>query len=161
MFKKILVPLDGSDLAGKILPQVEELAKQVKAQVTLLTVGSSDTCAGGGAPPETLKEGAACPEFPLARYLEQTAANLRAQGVQVEWVYKQGNPAKEIVAYAAQNNMDLIAIASHGGGEIAWILGSVAQKVIAHATVSLLLWRVTEPKPLGLKSELYYSLQTP
>jgi len=161
MFKKILVPLDGSDLAGKILPQVEELAKQVKAQVTLLAVGSSDTCAGGGAPPETLKEGAACPELPLASYLEQTAANLRAQGVQAEWVYKQGNPAKEIVAYAAQNNMDLIAIASHGGGEIAWILGSVAQKVITHAPVSVLLWRVTEPKPPGLKSELYYSLQTP
>ena len=161
MFKKILVPLDGSDLAGKILPQVEELAKQVKAQVTLLAVGSSDTCAGGGAPPETLKEGAACPEFPLARYLEQTAANLRAQGVQAEWVYKQGNPAKEIVAYAAQNNVDLIAIASHGGGEIAWILGSVAQKVITYATVSLLLWRVTEPKPPELKSEMYYSLQTP
>ena len=49
MFKKILVPLDGSDLAAKILPQVEELAKQAKAQVTLLAVGSSDTCAGGGA----------------------------------------------------------------------------------------------------------------
>ena len=161
MFKKILVPLDGSDLAGKILPQVEELAKQVKAQVTLLAVGSSDTCAGGGAPPETLKEGAACPELPLASYLEQTAANLRAQGVQAEWVYKQGNPAKEIVAYAADNNMDLIALASHGGGEIAWILGSVAQKVITHAPVSVLLWRVTEPKPPGLKSELYYSLQTP
>jgi len=161
MFKKILVPLDGSDLAGKILPQVEELAKQVKAQVTLLAVGSSDTCAGGGAPPETLKEGAACPELPLAGYLEQSATNLRAQGVQAEWVYKKGNPAKEIVAYAAENNMDLIALASHGGGEIAWILGSVAQKVITHATVSVLLWRVTEPKPPGLKSELYYSLQTP
>ena len=161
MFKKILVPLDGSDLAAKILPQVEELAKQVKAQVTLLAVGSSDTCAGGGAPPEAIKEGAACPELPLARYLEQTAANLRAQGVQVEWVYKQGNPAKEIVAYAAQNNVDLIALASHGGGEIAWLLGSVAQKVITHAPVSVLIWRVTEPKPPELKSELYYSLQTP
>jgi nucleotide-binding universal stress UspA family protein len=161
MFKKILVPLDGSDLAGKILPQVEELAKQVKAQVTLLAVGSSDTCAGGAAPPEGIKEGAACPEFPLARYLEQTAANLRAQGVQVEWVYKKGNPAKEIVAYAAENHLDLIAIASHGGGEIAWLLGSVAQRVIAHATVSVLIWRVTEPKSPELKSEMYYSLQTP
>ena len=49
MFKKILVPLDGSDLAAQILPQVETLAKQVKAQVTLLTVGSSDTCPSGGA----------------------------------------------------------------------------------------------------------------
>jgi nucleotide-binding universal stress UspA family protein len=161
MFKKILVPLDGSDLAAKILPQVEGLAQQIKAQVTLLAVGSSDTCAGGGAPPESMKEGGACPEFPLARYLEQTAANLRAQGVEATWVYKQGNPAKEIVAYATANNVDLIAIASHGGGEIAWILGSVAQKVITHATVSVLLWRVTEPRPPELKSEMYYSLQTP
>ena len=161
MFKKILVPLDGSDLAGKILPQVEELAKQVKPQVTLLAVGSSDTCAGGGAPPGTIKEGAACPEIPLARYLEQTAGKLRTQGVEVTWVYKQGNPAKEIVAYADGNDMDLIAIASHGGGEIAWLLGSVAQKVIAHAPAAVLLWRVAEAKPPTLKDEMYYSLQTP
>jgi nucleotide-binding universal stress UspA family protein len=161
MFKKILVPLDGSDLAAKILPQVEELAKQVKAQVTLLAVGSSDTCAGGGVPPEAMKEGAACPELPLARYLEQTAGNLRAQGVEVQWVYKQGDPAREIVAYASENDVDLIAIASHGGGEFAWILGSVAKKVLAHATVAVLLWRVTEPKPPTLKSEMFYSIQTP
>ena len=161
MFKKILVPLDGSDLAGKILPQVEGMAKQVKAQVTLLAVGSSDTCAGGGAAPEPIKEGAACPEIPLARYLEQTAGNLRTQGVEATWVYKQGNPAKEIVAYAAEDDMDLIAIASHGGGEIAWLLGSGAQKVITHAPVAVLLLRVAEPKPPELKSELYYSLQTP
>jgi len=161
MFKKILVPLDGSDLAAQILPQVETLAKQFNAQVTLLAVGSSDTCAGGGAAPEPIKEGAACPEIPLARYLEQTAGNLRTQGVEATWVYKQGNPAKEIVAYAAGNAMDLIAIASHGGGEIAWLLGSVAQKVIVHAPAAVLLWRVAEPKPPELKSEMYYSLQTP
>ena len=161
MFKKILVPLDGSDLAAKILPQVAELAKQVKAQVILLAVGSSDTCAGSEARPEAMKEGAACPELPLARYLEQTAANLRAQGVEVQWVYKQGDPAREIVAYASENAVDLIAIASHGGGEFAWILGSVAKKVLAHATVAVLLWRVTEPKPPTLKSEMFYSIQTP
>jgi nucleotide-binding universal stress UspA family protein len=161
MFKKILVPLDGSDLAAKILPQVEELAKGVKAQVTLLAVGSSDTCAGGGAPPEPIKEGAACPEIPLARYLEQTAGKLRAQGVEATWVYHQGNPAKEIVAYAAANDIDLIAIASHGGGEIAWLLGGVAHKVVVHASVPVLLWRVAEPQPPELKSELYYSMQTP
>jgi len=161
MFKKILVPLDGSDLAAKILPQVEELAKQVKAQVTLLAVGSSDTCASGGTPPEGMQEGASCPELPMARYLEQTASNLRSQGEEVTWVYKQGEPAKEIVAYAAENEMDLIALASHGGGEIAWVLGSVAKRVIAHAPGAVLLWRVTEPKPPGLKSEFFYSMQTP
>ena len=161
MFKKILVPLDGSDLAAKILPQVAELAKQAKARVTLLAVGSSDTCRTGAAPPATMKEGAVCPELPLATYLDQAAGKLRAQGVEVEWVYKQGDPAHEIVAYAAENDLDLIAIASHGGGAIAWVLGSVAHKVIAHAPGAVLLWRVTEPEPPGLKSELYYSLQTP
>jgi nucleotide-binding universal stress UspA family protein len=156
MFKKILVPLDGSDLAAKILPQVEELAKQVKAQVTLLAVGSSNICEGEGAP-----TAAACPELPIGKYLEQIAGKLRAQGLEANWVYKQGEPAHEIVAYADANEMDLIAIASHGGGEFAWILGSVAKKVIAHATVALLLWRVIEPKPPTLKSEMFYSIQTP
>ena len=161
MFKKILVPLDGSDLAAQILPQVETLAKQVKAQVTLLAVGSSDTCAAAGRLRRPSRRAPPCPEIPLAKYLEQTTGKLRAQGVEVTWVYKQGNPAKEIVAYAAENDMDLIAIASHGGGEIAWLLGSVAHKVIAHAPVAVLLWRVTEPKPPALKSEMYYSMQTP
>ena len=161
MFKKILVPLDGSDLAAKILPQVETLAKQTKAQVTLLAVGSSDTCAGGGAPPEAMKEGAACPEFPLARYLEQTAGKLRSQGVEVKWVYKQGNPA--------QGDRGLCGRERDGSHRhrLPWrrrdrlALGERGQKVIAHAPGAVLIWRVTEPKPPGLKSELYYSMQTP
>jgi len=161
MFKKILVPLDGSDLAARILPQVETLAKQIHAAVTLLTVGSSDICAAGNAPVPPVKEGASCPELPVAAYLEQTAGKLRSQGLEVNWVYKQGNPAQQIVKYAADNNMDLIAIASHGGGEIAWLLGGVANKVLVHATVAVLLWRVTEAKPPTIKDEMYYSMQTP
>ena len=43
MFKKILVPLDGSELAAKILPKVEELAKLCDAQVTLISVSSEAT----------------------------------------------------------------------------------------------------------------------
>jgi nucleotide-binding universal stress UspA family protein len=153
MFKKILVPLDGSDLAGKILPAVAELAKQFKARVTLLTVGSSDTSGGKGAGPQ--------PELPLANYLEENAGKLRAQGLEVDWVYKLGQPAQEIGAYAAENGMDLIALATHGAGEVAWVLGSVAKKVMAHAPAPVLLWRVAELEPPKLKSEMFYSLQTP
>ncbi len=156
MFKKILVPLDGSELAAQILPQVETLAKQFNAAVTLLTVGSSNTCEGEGAP-----TAAACPELPIGKYLEQTAGKLRSQGVEANWVYKQGQPAPEIVTYAYENEIDLITIASHGAGEFAWILGSVANRVVAHATVAVLLLRVTEPKLPTLKSEMFYSIQTP
>jgi nucleotide-binding universal stress UspA family protein len=161
MFKKILVPLDGSDLAAKILPQVEELAKCMNAQVTLLSVGSSNICAIGEAAAKGAGGATPCPETPLANHLEQITGKLRAAGIEAKWVYKEGQPAHEIVAYAAENQMDLIALASHGAGVVAWLLGSVAQRVIDHATVSVLLLRVVEVEPPTLKSEMYYSLQTP
>jgi nucleotide-binding universal stress UspA family protein len=162
MFKKILVPLDGSDLAGKIIPQVETLAKHTNAQVTLLSVGSSNICAIGGAAAKGAGEAAPCPETPLANHLEQITAKLKAAGLEANWVYKLGrHPAQEIVAYAEENQIDLIALASHGAGEVAWVLGSVAKRVMDHATVSVLLLRVAEIEPPTLKSEMFYSMQTP
>jgi nucleotide-binding universal stress UspA family protein len=160
MFKKILVPLDGSDLAAKIIPQVETLAKKTKARVTLLSVGSSNICRSGEA---AAGAGAAapCPEVPLANHLEEITGELKAAGIEANWVYKEGDPAREIVAYADANQVDLIALASHGAGEVAWLLGSVAKRVMNHATVSVLLLRVAEVKPPTLKSEMFYSTQTP
>jgi nucleotide-binding universal stress UspA family protein len=162
MFKKILVPLDGSALAASIIPRVEALAKQTNAQVTLLSVGSSNICAVGGA---ALKKGPAeaapCPEVPLANHLEQITGRLKAARIEANWVYKEGEPAREIVAYANENQIDLIALASHGAGQVAWVLGSVAKKVINHARVSVLLLRVAEVEPPTIKSEMFYSLQTP
>ena len=55
--------------------------------------------------------------------------------------------AKEIISYAEGNGCDLIAMATHGKGEIAWVRGSVAEKVMSHATVSVLLLRGIEMKP--------------
>lgn len=161
MFKKILVPLDGSDLAAKIIPQVETLAKQTNAQVTLLSVGSSNICAIGDAAAKGAGAAAPCPETPLANHLEKITGKLKAAGIEANWVYKEGHPAQEIVAYADTNQVDLIALASHGGGEVAWVLGSVAKRVMDHATVSVLLLRVAEVKAPTLKSEMFYSLQTP
>lgn len=160
MFKKILVPLDGSDLAAKIIPQVETLAKHTNAQVTLLSVGSSNICGFGAA--KGAEAASPCPETPLANHLEQATAKLKAAGIEANWVYKLGrHPAQEIVAYADENQVDLIALASHGAGEVAWILGSVAKRIMDHATVSVLLLRVAEIEPPTLKSEMFYSLQTP
>jgi nucleotide-binding universal stress UspA family protein len=161
MFKKILVPLDGSDLAAKIIPQVETLAKQTNAQVTLFSVGSSNICRIGGAAAEGVGAAAPCPEIPLASHLEQVTGKLKAAGIDANWVYKEGDPAREIVAYAEANQVDLIALGSHGAGAVAWVLGSVAKRVIDQATVSVLLLRVVEIKPPTLKSELFYSTQTP
>ena len=156
MFKKILVPLDGSELAAKILPQVEDLAKTYQAEVTLITLGHLASAAGGlEATPEVIREAADQEKRTSERYLEKTAGILMEKGLKVDWVYEEAMPAHAIVAYAEKQQMDLIAMATHGKGEVAWVLGSVAEKVVSHATVPVLLLRVMEFKAPSLKSEWF------
>ena len=80
---------------------------------------------------------------------------MKEKGLTVDWVYREGMPSRAIVAYAADQEMDLVALATHGRGEIAWVLGSVAEKVLSHATVPVLLLRVIEFKPPALKEEWF------
>ena len=94
--------------------------------------------------------------LPAVKYLEAITAASQGRGLNATWVYKQGTPAHEITAYAVEHQMDLIVMATHGAGEIAWLLGSVAQKVVSHAPVPVLLIRVLQPKPPEHKSELDY-----
>jgi nucleotide-binding universal stress UspA family protein len=155
MFKNILVPLDGSELAAKILPQVEELAKKCDAELTLITVGTGLGDTPAAPAPEIFKEAAAHDQRSAERNLEKVATDLGAKGLKVKKVYKVGMPAREIIAYANANSMDLIALATHGKGEIAWVMGSVAEKVVSHATVPVLLLRVIEFKPPLLKEEFF------
>jgi len=156
MFNKILVPLDGSELAEKILPQVEDLAKTHKAQVTLFTAGHFATAAGAlEGSPESVIEVAAHEKKISERYLKETATALEEKGLKVEWVYEEAMPAQAIVSYATDHQMDLIALATHGKGEVAWVLGSVAEKVASHATVPVLLLRVMEYKAPALKAEWF------
>lgn len=154
MFNKILVPLDGSDLAAKVLSQAEDLARAYNAQLVLLTVGSAEVGEIGESSPEAATEAVA--RLPAVKYLQQTASALQAKNLKATWVYKQGTPAHGIMTYAADHQMDLIIMATHGAGEIAWLLGSVAQRVVSHAPVPVLLIRVLGPKPPEHKSELDY-----
>jgi nucleotide-binding universal stress UspA family protein len=152
VFNKILVPLDGSELAGKVIPQAEDLAKSFNAQLVLLTVGSAEI---GESAQEAFKSEAVA-RLPEARYLAATTAALQAKGLKATWAYKQGAPAQGIIDYAIEHQIDLIAMASHGAGEIAWLLGSVAHRVVSHAPVPVLLIRVMQPKLPEHKDELDY-----
>ncbi len=143
MFKKILVPMDGSELAAKIIPQVADLAKSQNAEVVLLNV-YPDWGEATSREVKSVIEGEVkkCEEF-----LAQAAQDLTAQGVQNSVACVPGTPAHEIINYADQNALDLIAMATHGRGEVAWVLGSVAEKVVSHSTVPVLLFRVLGIKP--------------
>src|SRR5208337_1678380 len=94
--------------------------------------------------------------LPVVKYLEETAAALRAKNLAATWDYKQGTPAPEIIAYAVGHRMDLIILGSHGAGEVAWLLGSVAHQVVSHSPVPVLLLRVLGPKLPEHKDELDY-----
>ena len=66
-----------------------------------------------------------------------------AKWIKTKWLYKEGSaPAEEIISYAEDNSFDLIAMATHGKGRVAWVIGSVAEKVLTHAIVPVLLLRV-------------------
>jgi nucleotide-binding universal stress UspA family protein len=155
MFKKILVPLDGSELAAKILPQVEDLARSEQAEITLLTVGNISSVAHlAESDPSLVDAALGALKSAAEKDLTDCTNEMKAKGLKVSWVYREGLPAQEIIQYAAETSCDLIAMATHGRGEVAWMLGSVAEKIVSHATVPVLLMRVIEAQPLMEKSEL-------
>jgi nucleotide-binding universal stress UspA family protein len=147
MFKKILVPLDGSELAAKILPEVIAVAKCMNSQVTLLHVCYFPNVAATESLPSKMEKQAVEKEAKeCAIFMGKAAKELQSKGLNVNHECVEGVPAREIIAYADANNVDLIAMATHGRGEVAWVLGSTAEKVVTRATVPTLLFRVMETK---------------
>jgi len=138
MFKKILVPLDGSNLAEGILPRVEWLAKIHGAEVTLLRVAVAHTFPGMDPVQHQVSVVREAEE-----YLAKVEENLKSVGVNARAVVRYGHDAQEIVEHARNRDFDLIAMSTHGRtGLTQFVLGSVASKVIHTATIPILLCRV-------------------
>jgi nucleotide-binding universal stress UspA family protein len=157
MFKKILVPLDGSQIAARILPKVTDLAKSLKAEVTLMHVCYAGVGAEiGETSPAVIKQAAAEEVKFCEIFLGQAGKDLKDKGIKADWVCRDGDPAREIISYAQNQGYDLIALGTHGSGETVWYMGGIANKVATHATVPVLLFRTLEVKPPMLK-EIYFT----
>jgi len=129
MYEKILVPLDGSELAERALPYVEELAKKLKSQVILLTACMPDECM----------------ERPLTAYLEKMAEKFRSSKIKVRPIVVQGDAANVILDFAQKNSIGLITISSHGSSGISrWAFGSIVNKVLQKSHIPVLLIRSKE-----------------
>ncbi|HET9222672.1 MAG TPA: universal stress protein [Roseiflexaceae bacterium] len=157
----ILVPLDGSALAGQVLPHARYLATILAAQIQLLRVVSDadkeallaheDVLLARGRGPaltRQARERRAWQQLTThaESYLAEQAAQLNAIGMAVAAEVRTGYPAEMIVHFAAERRSDLIVMATHGySGVTRWLLGSVADKVVQAAMVPVLLVRGTPP----------------
>ncbi len=145
MYERILVPLDGSEVAEAILPFVEKIAGPVDAQVILFRVVeplsvAEVMAAGGVVAPDTL----ALRQLEAKQYLEKTAGRLAAKGIRVQTDLRAGASGPEILTAVATWGADLLAMATHGRtGLRRVIFGSVAETVLRTAPVPVLAIRPT------------------
>jgi nucleotide-binding universal stress UspA family protein len=148
MFKTILVPLDGSKRAERILPYVEDLAFARDAKVIFLQVIEPDVyvAAANAATPyysqeivESVFEGARA-------YLDTMTDEFRTKGLNATSLVKEGAAVHTILEVAEHEKADLIAMASHGRTGLARVFyGSVAAGILHQADRPLLLIRSDDP----------------
>lgn len=139
-YKKILVPLDGSQCAEEILPTVEKLASDFKADISLLRVAYAHVFPGVDPTDAEVKVIRQAEE-----YLGGLEEKLKAKGFKVDSHIRYGHDAEEILNHAAQKDIDLIAMSSHGNGGVRrFFLGSVAEKIVHHSPKPVFLVRCTE-----------------
>ncbi len=140
MYKKILVPLDGSKLSEKALVHAHELAKQTNAEIVLLQVVVFPTRDYDVIPMDVAVSAEVIAE--TKRYLEHAAGDLRRLGMRVTTQVEVGYVADQIIDYAASHEVDLIVMSTHGRtGPARWLIGSVADRVAHGSKVPVFMVR--------------------
>jgi nucleotide-binding universal stress UspA family protein len=144
VYSKILVPLDGSKRAERILPHVEMLALQSKARLVLLQVVLPKIVTDGYnaiLPEESMRENRRRFDESLV-YLNAVAGELREKGIHAIVVTETGPVVTTIIRVAGREQIDLIAMASHGRSGISQAFyGSVAAGVLNQVDRPLLIVR--------------------
>ncbi len=147
MYRRMLVPLDGSELAEVVFPYAEELAGRLDIDIILLHAFNPE-------PTQFL---------PMRRaYIERAVEIVKRRAgevqkkigippggkpIEVRGELAAGYPADEILRYAEENEVDLILIATRGqSGPKRWAMGSVASKVLSASKIPVWLVRAGTPE---------------
>ncbi|GHO42417.1 universal stress protein [Ktedonospora formicarum] len=153
MFQHILVPLDGSPLAEEALPVAAQLARASGGMITLLqVVDISYAYLSYGAMQPAITQEIIDSSFSCARmYLDSLSRYPDLAGVSLKKQVALGYAAAMILSEASEHLVDIIVMSSHGyTGIKRWVLGSVAEKVVHHAPVPILILR--DKKTLFIQS---------
>ncbi|MGA7329247.1 MAG: universal stress protein [Rhodomicrobium sp.] len=145
MYTNILIPTDGSELAGKAVQHGIALASRIGAKITVLTVlppfhiFTTDT--------QMIEDTPAQYEARMQEHAKKTlgavAQAAQAAGIACETVHiEHEHPYRAIIDAAASKGCDLIVMASHGRhGISAIVLGSETVKVLTHSKIPVLVHR--------------------
>ncbi len=141
MYKKILVPLDGSPLAEAVLPHAQALAKSEGAEIVLLRVAVTpdpnlfhrDSTAEGRQITDAIEKEA-------LDYMKIEVAKLQNEGAKVTAITRDGTIPDTILEVAEETHADVIAMSTHGRTGIQRLLmGSVAEDVVHDSHIPVML----------------------
>jgi nucleotide-binding universal stress UspA family protein len=140
MYKRILVPLDGSDFAERALAHAVDIARCGESSLDLVRVVRMA--------PHSLEAAGAVPDMTdeldeAEEYLAGLSGRLTDQGLKVNTEIRRGDVAEELLEHATACQCDLIVMSTHGRSGIArWVYGSVADRVLRyglHAVPAILI----------------------
>jgi len=142
MYKKILVPLDGSPLAEKALDHAVKLAKLFDSEIILFQVVHFMPIYGSPELVAPLIVDEKQKEY-AEKYLTRLTRELEAKNLKVRSLVKTGQQvAVEVIDFAKESGVDLIIMCTRGRSGISrWVLGSTAHKVLVRAETPILLLR--------------------
>ena len=142
--ERVVVPLDGSELAEKALPCAVELAEKMNLELVLLRVYLMPGIAyptGGYAPDWKLLDQETRQR--ASEYLEEKIREFQNQGLKrISFRVLEGSAAEKIIEVARENPESLIAMSTHGASGVGrWVLGSVTERVVRHSDSVVLVVR--------------------
>ena len=150
MFDRILVPLDGSQLADSVLPHVAAIASPFNAEVTLLRMVEKNQMVVSAQLFDLLNW--QINKTKSALYLEKIKVLFQESGIRTQALVSEGLVAEGIAEYAQQQGMKLIVLSSHGrNGLTQWGISSITQKIVLIAQTSLLIVRAHQYGPCADK----------
>jgi nucleotide-binding universal stress UspA family protein len=150
MYNKIMVPLDGSELAECVLPHLDAFIKGFHlSDVILVRVVEPEILYHGDYPidPEVLAKRGSEMESIAKDYLDNIVNRLKYEGTALHAEVIVGRVMESLADYAMNNEIDLFIIATHGySGVTRWVRGSVADKILRSANVPVLMVRAPGTK---------------
>jgi nucleotide-binding universal stress UspA family protein len=154
MYKKIMVPLDGSKLAECVLPHLETIVKGCESpEVIVVQVVEPLSVPYGRevaqfASLEQVKAFETHQKADAEKYLKEIVAPLKKTGVNARAEVIYGKAGEVLSDYATKNGVDLVLIATHGrSGVSRWVWGSVADRLLRSVCVPVLMVRAPGSVP--------------